>query len=193
MNYEGAKENILQLLDSLSDNLYYHGKHHTLDVLQTTKELCDLENIDAYHTILMQTAALLHDSGFTIDNKNHEELGCGITRELLPKYGYTDGEIEMICSMIMSTKIPQSPKNIYEEIICDADLDYLGREDFPRIGKTLFDELSVFGVLNDIKEWNKIQIKFLSNHTYFTKTNIARRQPKKQEFIAELQELVNNY
>ncbi len=193
MNFQGAKEKILDLLDGLSDKLYYHGKRHTLDVLNVTEELCALENIDTYHTELMKTAALLHDSGFTINNKNHEELGCGISRDLLPGFGYTEGEIDMICGMIMATKIPQSPKSKYEEIICDADLDYLGRDDFKKIGSSLFDELKAYDVLDDIKEWNKIQVKFLGNHTYFTKTNRQRRGPRKQEHLQKLKELVATY
>ncbi len=193
MDYKGAKAEILNLLDGLSEDLYYHGKRHTLDVLQMTGEICHLEGIDPYHTRLLETAALLHDSGFTINNLNHEELGCGITRELLPKHGYTLGEIEMICSMIMATKIPQSPKSKYEEIICDADLDYLGRNDFHTIGSSLFKELVAYKVLDDIKVWNRIQVKFLGNHTYFTETNRARRQPIKQKFLEELKEIVAAY
>ena len=63
--------------------------------------------------------------------------------------------------MIMATKIPQSPRNGLEEIICDADLDYLGRDDFYEIGATLFEELKAYNVLQNEREWNRIQVKFL--------------------------------
>lgn len=194
MNYKGAKEWILSCLDTqLSDKLYYHGKRHTLDVLNITEELCQIEKIDKYHTILLKTAALLHDIGFTRDNKNHEQIGCEITRELLPNYGYTKGEIEMICGMIMATKIPQSPKNKYEEIICDADLDYLGRDDFYKIGNSLYEELVAFSVLNDTQTWNRIQVSFIEKHSYFTESNRKRREPVKQAYLEKLKELVASY
>jgi len=33
------------------------------------------------------------------------------------------------------------PANLLEEIICDSDLDYLGRSDFIPVSNTLFEEL----------------------------------------------------
>ncbi len=193
MDYKGAKDWILSCLDTLSGKLHYHGKHHTLDVLEITTELCGLEGIDEYHTRLLQTAALLHDIGFTKNNKDHEIIGCDMSREILPQFGYTDGEINIICGMIMATKIPQSPKTRFEEIICDADLDYLGRDDFYSIGDSLFKELVEYEVLDDVRAWNRIQVGFLEKHKYFTQTNIDRRQPVKQSYLDSLKELVATY
>ena len=142
MNYHGAKAFILDKLErELSGDLTYHGMHHTLDVLYVTEELCYFEKVSPYEAILLKTAALFHDSGFTINNKDHEVLGCNIAREHLPRYDFSAAEIEQICGMIMATKIPQSPRNPLEQIICDADLDYLGREDFFSIGNSMYEEL----------------------------------------------------
>lgn len=194
MNFHAAKAFILDKLDrELSDRLFYHGLHHTLDVLYTAEELCYLEKVSPYDTLLVKTAALFHDSGFTVSNQNHEELGCNIVRTYLPKYDYSASEIEKICGMIMSTKIPQSPKNTLEEIICDADLDYLGREDFYDIGSTLFEELCAHNVLASEQDWNKLQVKFLQKHQFFTPTNQRRRTAKKHRYLKELQGVVSNY
>ena len=169
MNYHAAKAFILDKLEQeLSDQLTYHGLHHTLDVLYVTSELCYLEKISPYETLLLKTAALFHDSGFTVNNVEHEKLGCDIARKWLPQYGYTKIEIERICGMIMATKIPQSPQNFLEKIICDADLDYLGRDDFYEIGSTLFQELKAYNILTSEKDWNRLQVSFLENHTFFT-------------------------
>ena len=64
-----------------------------------------------------------------------------MAREILPAYGLTRDQIDTICGMIMATRIPQSPSNQLERILCDADLDYLGRDDFYEIGGRLFEEL----------------------------------------------------
>lgn len=194
MNYHAAKAFIIDKLErELSDRLTYHGLHHTLDVLSVTKELCLLENVSPYEGMLLKTAALFHDSGFTINNKNHEELGCGIAREQLPSFGFSAEEIERICGMIMATKIPQSPQNKLEEIICDADLDYLGRDDFYTIGATLFEELKAYYVLDSLEAWNRIQVSFLEKHTFFTQTNRERRAPRKAQHLEALRELVATY
>jgi uncharacterized protein len=194
MNYHAAKAFILDKLErELSEDLYYHGLHHTLDVLYTTGELCYLEKVAPYESILLKTAALFHDSGFTISNKNHEKLGCKIAREHLPRYGFADSDIDRICGMILATKIPQSPQTLLEEIICDADLDYLGREDFFDIGATLFEELKAYNVLKTEEAWNRLQVSFLESHAFFTKTNKKRRAWKKQRHLEELKKIVNGY
>jgi uncharacterized protein len=194
MNFQAAKIFIINWLNSdLSPMLSYHGLHHTLDVLEVTDELCEMEGIDEENATLLRTAALFHDSGFLINNKEHELLGCQIVREKLPDFGYNHEQIEKICAMIMATKIPQSPQNHLEQILCDADLDYLGRDDFYRIGETLFHELKSYHVLQDEKVWNRIQVGFLENHRFFTKTNVARRNPKKGQHLSQLKALVSTY
>ena len=194
MNYTAAKTFILNKLEKeLSDQLTYHGLHHTLDVLNITKALCDAEKVSPYNRLLLKTAALFHDSGFIINNIEHERLGCSIARETLPRFNYSAKDIEVICGMIMATKIPQSPKNHLEEIICDADLDYLGRDDFYPIGRTLFEELKNFNIIQEEEKWNRIQVDFLENHDYFTATNIARRKPVKGKYLMELKEIVAGY
>lgn len=194
MNFHAAKAFILDKLETeLSNKLTYHGLHHTLDVLYITDELCYLEKVPPYETLLLKTAALFHDSGFIISNRNHEELGCTIARRHLPQFDYTSRAIEQICGMIMATKIPQSPKNYLEQILCDADLDYLGRDDFYDIGGTLFKELKTYNVLDTEEAWNKLQVKFLQAHRFFTRTNRQRRTSRKHKYLTELQTLVSTY
>lgn len=187
MDYTAAKTFIFKKLEEeLSAELSYHGKHHTEDVLKVTIDLCSHENISAYETKLVKTACLFHDAGFIISRNNHESHGCDLAKSYLPRFGYTNDEINRICSMIMATKIPQSPKNNLEEIICDADLDYLGRDDFFKIGDSLFEELKNQGIIRDENSWNELQIKFLESHSFFTSTNIKRRTAKKLAHLAEL-------
>ena len=187
MDYSASKDFILGMLErDLSPDLYYHGLHHTLDVLATAESLCVEENINDYDTILLKTAALFHDAGFLRNNLNHEALGCDLVREHLPTFGYSEKAIEKICGMIQSTKIPQSPKNKLEEIICDADLDYLGRDDFQKIGDTLFEELKAYHYLKTREEWDAMQISFLEKHTFFTESSRAKRQLKKEAHLAAL-------
>ncbi len=194
MDYRAAKKFILDKLKrELPEVLTYHCLEHTLDVFEITSELCAAENISRYETRLLKTAALFHDSGFTETYKEHEEKGCEIVRKNLPKFGYTETEIERICGMIMATKIPQSPKNKLEEIICDADLDYLGRNDFHPIGSTLFEEFKAHGVIKNEEGWNRLQVGFLESHHYFTPTNINRRNPQKQLYLKELKSIVASY
>ncbi|MDC3210304.1 HD domain-containing protein [Saprospiraceae bacterium] len=194
MDYKAAKLFILRKMESeLTSKLTYHGVHHTLDVLKITSELCEEENISKRETKLLKTAALFHDCGFTETYTNHEEKGCEIAKKSLPQFGYNKDDVEIICGMIMATKIPQAPKSLLEKIICDADLDYLGRNDFYKIGNTLFEEFKEYKVILDKESWNRLQVGFIGGHNYFTETTLARRESKKQEYLQELKELVASY
>lgn len=195
MHYRAAKQFILaKLREELSEQLVYHGLHHTLDVLKMATELCDHEGVGEHDRILVKTAALFHDAGF-IKNKHsgHEAEGCILVWESLPQYGYKPEDIECICGMIMSTKIPQSPKTLLEEILCDADLDYLGRDDFFAIGETLFEELQTYDLIGNEQAWNRLQVSFLNAHQFYTRTNKALREPVKRRYLEDLQDLVATY
>lgn len=195
MDYRAAKQFILaKLRTELSDQLYYHGLHHMLDVLRISTSLCASEGVQGHDLILVKTAALFHDAGF-VKNKHagHEVEGCRLARHVLPGFGYSTDDIEIICSMIMATKIPQSPRNLLEAIICDADLDYLGREDFYLIGTTLFEEMQAYHLIGDTQAWNRLQVSFLSAHSFHTPTNRRLREPLKQQYLEQLKGLIATY
>ncbi len=172
---------ILQKLRSeLSPTLYYHGLHHTLDVVEAAERIGKAEGIaDEEKLTLLRTAALFHDAGFLFTYQGHEAEGCRLVRDVLPGFDYTSEQIAAVCGMIEATKIPQSPKNLLEEIICDADLDYLGRDDFEVIADSLYQELKVRALVEDARTWDAIQIKFLENHRYRTATARHTRQSTK--------------
>jgi hypothetical protein len=187
MDFKKAKSYInARLRKDLPGNLSYHSVAHVKDVYDSAKRLAKAEGIDGEDLTLLLTAVLFHDSGFMIQSKEHEKIGCDIVQEALPQFGYTPEQIERICGMIMATRIPQEPNNLLEEIIADADLDYLGRDDFWTIGNKLFSELQMYGILQSEEEWNKLQVGFLDKHHYFTKTAIATRKAKKDAYLAQL-------
>lgn len=185
MQFNKVKKFILdKLKKELPKNLTYHSLGHIKDVYKAAEHLARLEGVDGEDLTLLLTAVLFHDSGFLIQQKDHERVGCDIAREHLPEFGYSSKEIERICGMIMATKIPQDPHDKLEQIICDADLDYLGRDDFFSIGNKLFDELCMYGIINTELEWNKLQVRFLEKHHYFTPSAKKLRKAKKAENLA---------
>jgi HD superfamily phosphodiesterase len=155
-------------------------------VLQAAVEIADNEKVSKQDIRLIRIAALLHDSGFITSHKNHEENGCVIARDMLPAFGFSASQIEIICGMIMATKIPQMPQTLLEKIICDADLDYLGRDDFYSVGNRLFEEMKVRGFVESEREWNLIQKTFLETHRYHTQYARQHRENKKQQYLQEI-------
>ncbi len=184
MQFEAAKTFIIdKLKKELPDHLFYHSVNHIMDVYNASEILAKEEKINDYDLTLLLTAALFHDSGFLVQQKDHEKISCEIARAHLPSFGYSNEDIENICGMISATKVPQNPQNHLEQIICDADLDYLGRDDFFAIGNKLFTELSLYGIIRNENEWNNLQIRFLESHTYFTDSAKRLRKDKKQEHL----------
>jgi uncharacterized protein len=194
IQFEKVEQFMLQKLQNeLPQHLSYHSVSHVKDVMQAALNIARQEGVQQQEQILLQTAALFHDSGFLFGAQEHERKSCNIAREYLPQYGYDAQQIEQICGMIMATKIPQSPQNHLEEILADADLDYLGRDDFFTIGNRLFDELSMFGIVSTERDWNMLQLRFLESHHYFTKTAIALRNEKKQEHLNYIENQLNTH
>ncbi len=193
MEFEKVRKFILaKLKKELPKSLSYHSIEHIKDVYRAAKKLAKLENVTGEDLTLLLTAALFHDSGFLWQPYEHEIISCDISRKYLPEYGYTPEQVERICGMIMATKIPQTPYNQLEELLCDADLDYLGRDDFFKIGNWLYKELCMYGILDNEDEWNRLQVRFLEKHSYFSASAIKLRKAKKDEYIALLKAGLKN-
>jgi class 3 adenylate cyclase/predicted metal-dependent HD superfamily phosphohydrolase len=178
------------LQENLPEHLYYHNYCHTIDVVNQTELIGIGEGVSDEHLLLLKTAALFHDAGHTIQSPNHEHYSTVIAKEWLPKYNYSEAQIETICELIMATQLPPEPKNLLEKIICDSDLDYLGRADFIPGSNALFKELKALNIISDINEWNKLQIKFLNAHSFFTETSLQLREVNKQSQIERIESLI---
>jgi class 3 adenylate cyclase len=187
------QEMILDKLEKeLPDFVFYHNVKHTVDVVTEVELIGWAEGCTDEEILLLKTAALFHDTGITESFDEHELRGTEYARKVLPGYGYTPEQIEKICSIIMATRLPPRPASLLEEIICDSDLDYLGRSDFIPVSNTLFEELKAQKKMKDLNEWNKLQVKFISGHQYFTKTARSLREVNKNLQIERIKSLITD-
>ena len=191
VQFTEMQEVILQKLENeLPSHLYYHNVKHTVDVVTEVELIGWAENLSDDEILLIKTAGLFHDVGHVIAYDDHEFHGTVIAREVLPTYGYTEEQINTICETIMATKLPPQPKGILQEIICDSDLDYLGRSDMIPVSNTLYKELKEQNKVGTLNDWNKLQVKFITNHQYFTKTARSLREVNKQLQIERIKSLI---
>ena len=188
-NRQHMNDFVLGLLrENLPDNYLYHNPEHTLYVIEKALEIGRHENCTEDELEFISIAALWHDTGYTITYKNHEEESCKIARQYLPEYGYSDEFIDRICDMIMVTKIPQLPKNKLEEILADADLEYLGTTEFEIKSDNLFKELQSVKPAYTEGEWDLAQIMFLREHQYFTRYCKENKEPLKKKHLLNLKD-----
>jgi len=191
IQFTDIQEIILDRLEKeLPSFLYYHNVKHTVDVVTEVELIGWGEGVSDEEILLLKTAGVFHDAGHTVNYDTHEHEGTLMVREMLPKYNYSQEQIDRICEIIMSTKLPPQPKNLLEEIICDSDLDYLGRSDFIPVSNTLYQELKEQNKIGTLNDWNKLQVKFISVHQYFTNTARSLREVNKQKQIERISSLI---
>ncbi len=190
-NFEIARQYVLgRLQQELPDNLTYHRIHHTRDdVAPAAERLAKESGVREDELLLLLTAAYFHDLGFVEQYFHHETLGADIAAQVLPTLGYSQAQIEAIRGIIMATRLPQSPQTLLEQIMADADMDVLGREDFLERNQALRDELKSMGRLFSDHEWYASQHRFIKSHSYFTQAAHDLRDEKKAENVALLGQL----
>jgi uncharacterized protein len=191
-DFEGARQYAIDCLEhQLPTQLWYHSPAHTCDdVAPAVERLAALEQIVDDELLLLRTGAYYHDLGYISRRAGHEEVSVAIARSVLPGFGYTVSQIDQVAGMIIATQLPQTPHNLLERILADADLDLLGREDFWRLSHALRAELAVHeGALSDVT-WYRRQVAFLQSHRYWTASARLLREAQKQRHIAALEALI---
>lgn len=186
-----AMDYVNQLLIPL-ENHYYHQYSHALEVMDRAMYLAEKEGLTDDEIEMIGIAGLFHDAGFVIQYDNNEPIGAKIAQNYLKSMLYDKDKIKHIEDMILATDPDYSnPKNIYEKIIMDSDLDNFGREDF-------FDKMEKIHkereVIKNIKlrdpGWKHWVIDFLAEHKYYTKTQISERSEQKKKNISRLQSMI---
>jgi hypothetical protein len=191
IQFTDIQEVVLDRLEKeLPSYLYYHNVKHTVDVVTQAELIGWGERVSDEELVLLKAAALFHDAGHIASYDNHEFHGTELARKYLPKFGYKPAQIDQICELIMATQLPPTPKNKLEMIMCDSDLDYLGRSDMIPVSDTLYKELKEQNKIGSINDWNRLQLKFISGHQYFTKTARSLREVNKQKQIERIRELI---
>lgn len=185
--YRTLRKQILSDLEAnLPKTLTYHALEHTLDVLNVCNQYIKREKLPEEERYMLRAGAIVHDMGFLKGPANHEEVGAGMAENMMKDLGVDQEIIEKVKGLVMATKIPQNPQNHLQRIICDADLDYLGRQDYPEISQRLFEELKNMNVISTDQQWKDLQINFLKAHHFHTPFAIKNREPQKQIWLKKL-------
>jgi class 3 adenylate cyclase/predicted metal-dependent HD superfamily phosphohydrolase len=190
VDFEHMKKDILNRIKALIPEEYvYHDIHHIMNVEKAAVRFARLEGIDDDSILLLQTAVLYHDAGFILQYENNENFSADLARANLPKFGYSQDQIDTIANIILSTGYNEEPVTILERIMCDADHDYLGRADYHNVAKKLRKELENVGFKMSNIEWIDFQLSYLEGkHRYYTITAKNIRLIGKKARISELKE-----
>lgn len=188
VDFEHMRSDILNKLKSmLPDEVIYHDLGHTLNVEKAAIRLGRLEGLNEEEMLILRTAALFHDTGFIYTYDHNELHAVRLMEQMLPKYGFNEHQIREIREMILATAPDIEPVGLLQEILCDADHDYLGRADYYVVASKLKEEMIAFGKELSEEDWMHMQIRFLGEiHRFYTVTALNIRQKGKTNRLAEL-------
>lgn len=166
----------------------YHNLSHTQRVVKYTKKLIKGENVGEIDAENVLIAAWFHDTGYTKDPKNHEEQSSIIASDFLKKHKVDAKRINVICAIILATKMNFEPTNLLEQIIRDADCAHFGNKIFLELNELLRHEWeeTCNKTFSDI-EWTQDNISFFTKqHQFYTNYAIENWQSGKEKNLAIL-------
>lgn len=191
MDYHGVRVEMLHKLRAfLPVKLTYHSVENTIKFDEQIRRYARLEAISSIELTLLRTAVLFVNSGFIVDYNNNKQYAIMMAKNLLPTYGYSASQIEIIIDLIWVTTRQVAPKNLLEQLICDAGSDYLGRKDYHVVVAKLRTEIEQFDLKMTDEEWIDFQIDFLEfKHRYYSDVVKNIREKGKSKRIEELKEM----
>lgn len=165
-----AEKYVRKLYAHTDKDLYYHNLEHTEHTARAAEEIAIHYKLNENDHSVVLVAAWLHDVGYiTSGTVNHEEASVKVAKDFLQAEGADAAFIARVEQCILATKMPQQPKNLLEEIMCDADLYDLGTEHFKHNNKKVRKELEI--LLNKEltgAEWRTFSLVFLKKQVYKT-------------------------
>ena len=177
--------------DELPDGIKFHDANHTLHpttgVVASANRIAISENISERDRELLITAAYFHDTGYIREYEKNEPIAARMAGRILKLIGYKPNEIVKVQQMILSTDLEREPKTHVEKILCDADLDHFGREDFFELDGKLREGRRIRGLdVSDDAKWYKGTLAVITNHQYYTESQKKLRDKEKQKNIKRL-------
>ena len=181
--------------DELPDGVKYHDANHTLHptrgVVAVADKLAVAEKVSENDRELIIAAAYFHDTGYIREYGHNEPVAARMAGRILTLIGYLPGEIKTIQKMILSTDLRRGPDTHSEKILCDADLDNLGRDDFFELDDKLRQGRRVRGLdVSDDVKWYQGTLEIMQSYPYHTEAQKKLRDPGRQKNLKKLLDIL---
>ena len=172
---------VAKLLDEkLPKSIEFHTFGHAKYVANHSEIIarnCGLKN-DMIN--IVKLSAWFHDTGYIVKRDGHEDESVKIATEFLIKKGIDKSIISQVQNCILSTCIPQQPKDLLSEVLCDADLFHLSEENyFEQIDKMRKEWIGFAEKKISKRKFHSASIEFFKQHNYHTDFAKKELQAKK--------------
>lgn len=175
--------------DNLDATFVYHNIAHTQRVVGKVQELIENESITISDNEKQQLiiAAWFHDTGFTKTIQGHEKESVQIAEDFLTSENVSETDIKAISKIIMATQMGYEPKSILEGLIKDADCAHVSSKKYEDYTSLLRKEWELTLDKKASKtEWIEENIKFLTNHTFYSPLAASKWEKRKGKNLATL-------
>jgi len=177
--------------DELPAGIKYHDADHTLHptkgVVAVANKIAVAEKVSDPDRELLLAAAYFHDSGYIREYGRNEPIAARMAGRILKLIGYLPAEIEKIQQMILATDLTRGPKTHLEKILCDADLDHLGREDFFDLDEKLREGRRIRGLdVGDDDRWYEDTLRLVRDFRYHTESQRNLREKGRRRNLQRL-------
>ncbi|WP_339607722.1 Pycsar system effector family protein [uncultured Roseivirga sp.] len=171
----------------ISSDFVYHDLYHTTRVVKAAKMIGKESGLSEEELEIVTIAAWFHDLGYCFGCIKHEKASAKLALEFLRKEGYPEEKITKVEGCIMATQMPQSPKNLLEEVLCDADLHHLACSDYSVMSEKMHVEIEkIKGYEIKEEDWNSMNFNFFKDHRYFTNYGKQYLEPIKKQNLKSI-------
>ena len=165
-----AKAYVTQLLEEkLPKQLVYHSLAHTVAVVKEARKLGEDAGLSAPDQETLLLAAWFHDVGYTEAYDGHEYRSMALAQEWLARQNCAPERIALVQDLIRATHRNEAAETQLQQLLVDADMSSIGREDFFANAELLRAEWeTTLGKTYSSTEWAESQLDFLHSAKFLT-------------------------
>ncbi len=174
------------IAEHFTELICYHNIDHTTEVVEACEIIgrqCNLSDSDLEIVLI---ASWFHDTGYYLGGNDHEKVSAKIAVEYLATQPISSSVTDKVVNCIIATKIPQSPKNLIEKVICDADLFHLSTDKFFDKTELLWKEFTFHDLKLTFDNWLNKSKDFIESHQYQTPYGKKVLLPNQEKNLLEL-------
>ncbi len=171
---------------NLDQSYHYHNADHTLDVYHAALEFGCAEKLSPAELETVGVAALFHDFGYLTAPLDNERFVRSHLEDFGSRYGWPAAFTGQVDALVMETAFPYHPVSHLGKILCDADLEYIGRDVFSTEAAKFRQELAEQGRQFTDQQWYALEIDFLERIHFFTAAARVSRDAGKLRNLAAM-------
>ena len=165
----------------------YHDISHTFRVVLAAEDLASDMGIAEDDRSRILIAAAFHDSGYFEDMNNHENVGARIAAAFLHDHKASARMVNDVVYLIQATALHARPATPLQALLRDADLHYLGSDEFiPRSNALRIEWEKTRELYFTDEGWIEQNIRFMQQHQFHTDAAKARFEAKKASNLQSL-------